>query len=85
MKGTYKFVQTVHTGPQGSVAVKVKHNYEGAVPLTDAERISRYLTSNNAPAHAYGKSAPDFLTIPQMRQIRRSRRRAIGRAARAFS
>lgn len=81
MKGQYKFVQTVHTGPQGSVPVAVKHDYEGAVPLTEAERLSRYLVQNDAPGTAYGFAAMTHLTVPQLRQVRRARRRSIARAA----
>ena len=81
MKGQYKFVQTVFTGPQGSVPVAVKHDYEGAVPMTETERVSRYVAQNGAPVNATDVyTPPAHLTIRQQRQLRRSSRRAIARA-----
>jgi hypothetical protein len=86
MKGQYKFVQTVHTGPQGSVPVLVKHNYEGAVPKTWDALKAAYLrqaghgteTPFISPASHVG-----LLTVRQRRQLRRAWRRAHARSLRA--
>lgn len=89
MKGQYNFVQTVHTGPQGSVPVPVKHDYEGAVPMTESVRLGTYLRQNNqSDAGAGGGYYEDYdreLTTRQVRQLRHQIRRATMRAAKTLS
>lgn len=76
MKGTYAFTQTVMTGPQGTAAVEVKHDYSGAVPMTEAYREFAYFSQT-------GHRRP--LTVRQLRQLRRMRSRAVARASKAVS
>lgn len=86
MKGRYSFTQTAHTAPQGTVAVKVKHNYEGAVPMPWDARIGGYLRQNGhsiAPTLLSPVSDSSLLTVAQRRQLRRAERREHARATRA--
>lgn len=86
MKGQYKFVQTVHTGPQGSVQVQVKHNYEGAIPKTwDALKAAYLRQSGHAETTRFisPTSHAGLLTVRQRRQLRRAWRRAHARSLRA--
>lgn len=88
MKGRYSYTQIVHTGPEGSVPVEVKHDYEGAVPMTRTARASRYLRQNGVaiPAVSDLDSYKDgaLFTVRQRRQQRRAGWRAIARAARSY-
>lgn len=89
MKGHYSYTQTVATGPQGTAPVEVKHDIAGAVPMTEAARLTAYLRQNRrSPVVDVGGYYEEYereLTPRQLRQLRRQMRRATCRAAKTLS